>query len=252
MNRLYIIADIHGSYENLMKLVKLIRDDDGLDFKRGDKLVQLGDRCDRQNDTFRVNNFFYKLQKRYPDQVICLRGNHESLMLGAALGYGDEYLFIVNGGKSTMKSYKCYSNNAQVLGYKLNDCGHLTWLNAQPFYYETDEYFFSHAPIPIGADKPYGEQVLTWTYYGEDLEAWVNPDPENGKICVYGHIHGMTRNNKGEYEVPGIRQIGNTFLLDTGSGCHKVGYLSCLELTEMKVYTSRGEILIGEYDLTSD
>lgn len=255
MAKIYCMADIHGKYNNLMKLIRLIRKDGGLNFKRGDKLIQLGDRCDRGNDTFRVNNFFYKLEKRYPGQIICLKGNHEDMMLGAALGTGSPDLFIMNGGNSTMKSYKCYSNNVQVLGYKLQDCGHLKWLDAQPMFYETDEYFFSHAPIPIPSARNYAaygdsfrtdKETLIWSYKGEATERWVDKDPAHGKLCFYGHIHGLKRNGNGEYVAPGIRQYGNAFLLDTGSGCAPKGYLTCLELTEMKAYDSNGNISVSK------
>jgi hypothetical protein len=252
----YAIGDIHGRYDLLMKVIKLIRDDGGLDFKNGDMLVQLGDRCDRGPDTFRVNNFFYKLQKRYPNQVICLKGNHEAMMIDAAVGR-ETWGFLNNGGQATMKSYKTFSSNPQVFGYKLQDCGHLLWTDRQPMYYETEKYFFSHAPIPEvgkGARLSYefrdSPEVLTWSYGGDNLEDWVDPEPSPGKIAVHGHIHGMYRRKAdGQYFSPGIRQVGNAFVIDGGAGCHPtVGYLICLELTQMVEYNSKGEILKGEYE----
>jgi hypothetical protein len=259
MSRWYIIPDIHGQYDQLMKVISLIRNNGGLDFKNGDMLVQLGDRVDRGPDSFRVNNFFYKLQKRYPDQVICLKGNHEAMMLDAALNI-EEWGFLNNGGYATMESYgirlKGSRMACQAFGYKLRDSGHLQWIDNQPLYYENEKYFFSHAPIPDvgkGARLSYefreSPEVLTWSYGGDRLEDWVDPEPSPGKIAVHGHIHGIYRRKAdGEYISPGIRQVGNAFVIDTGSGCHPtVGYLTCLELTTMTAYTSRGEILEGEY-----
>jgi serine/threonine protein phosphatase 1 len=252
----FVLGDVHGKYDNLMKLIKLIRDDGGLDFKNGDMLVQLGDRCDRGPDSFRVNNFFYKLEKRYPSQVICLKGNHEDMMLKAALNI-DNYGFMLNGGGATMKSYKCYSNNPQVLGYKLQDCGHLLWHDRQPIFYETDKYIFTHAPIPLpeyrhnqASRDNFREDNETcfWSYGGDKLVDWVDPEPVPGKIAVSGHVHGMhKRKTDNQYIVPGIRQVGSSFCIDTGSGCHKAGYLTALELTTMTQYTSNGEVLIGEF-----
>jgi serine/threonine protein phosphatase 1 len=252
--KFYVMGDIHGDYKSLMLLMRLIRKN-GFSFKKGHRLVQLGDRCDRGPDTFRVNNYFYKLEKRYPGQVICLKGNHEQMMLDAAFGI-EEWGFLNNSGKATMKSYKCHSNNPQVLMYKLQDCGHLKWLDAQPYWYETEDYLFTHAPIPyegMGARRVNtnfrdSKEVCFWSYGGETLEDWVDPDPTTeGKISVHGHIHGLKRRKAdGEYEAPGIRVIGNAYMIDTGAGCHPTaGYLTALMLPDMIAYTSRGEILDG-------
>jgi len=262
--RYFVLGDIHGRYDLLLKLYRLMLRN-GFSFKRGDILVQLGDRCDRGDDTFRVNIFFYKLEKRYPGQVICLMGNHEAMMLDAMLK-DDIMGFMYNGGKATMKSYKCYSNNPAVLLYKMQDCGHLKWHDAQPHFYETDKYLFTHAPIPqldMRLDKDdfrNNKSDCYWSYGGENLEWWVDPEPVEGKISVHGHIHGIhserlaVADEKGNMKIvdkvfiPGIRQIGNSFMIDTGAGCHKDGYLTCLELPSMTAYTSRGEVLIGEYE----
>ena len=150
----FAIGDIHGRYDHLVRLLRRVKKAGGLNFKAGDVLVQLGDRCDRGKDTFRVNNLFFKLQKRYPDQVICLKGNHEDMMLGAATFTGDKDLFLMNGGGSTVKSYQKRTKNYRGvdkcgnLYFDLIKTGHLDWLMRQPLFYETDKYFFSHAPIP--------------------------------------------------------------------------------------------------------
>lgn len=256
--RYFVLGDVHGEFGHLVRLMRLIRKN-GFSFKNGDVLVQLGDRNDRGKDSFRVNNYFYKLYKRYPEQVVCIYGNHEDLMMKAHIDGG---LFILNGGKATMKSYKCFTNNPNVLMYKLEDTGHRKWIMDQPNFYETDKYFFSHAPIPyegMGARRK-GEdfrdipEVLYWSYGGENLDDWVDPEPIPGKISVHGHIHSMYRRKAdGQYVSPGVRQIGNSFIVDTGAGCHPTaGYLTCLQLPEMIQYNSKGEILYGEYETKTE
>lgn len=254
--RYFVIGDIHGMYDLLMRLMRLIRKN-GFSFKKGDILVQLGDRCDRGPDTFRVNNFFYKLQNRYPNQIICLKGNHEDMMIKAAIGV-EEWGFLNNGGEATMKSYGMGRHShskfqCQAFGYKLKDCGHLDWHVQQPHYFETDKYLFTHAPIPKSefrqteaAAKDFRDDpnCCFWSYVNAPLERWVDHEPAAGKLSVHGHIHSLyRRKSDGEYMVPGLRQIGNSYLIDCGSGCHKVGYLMCLQLPEMITYTSNGEIL---------
>jgi serine/threonine protein phosphatase 1 len=255
--RYFVLGDIHGDYKSLVKVIRHVRKNGGLNFKRGDRLVQLGDRCDRGPDTFRVNNFFYKLEKRYPGQIICLKGNHEDMMIKAAIGT-EPMGFLYNGGPATMASYGCQASALGLtdFGFRVRDCGHLTWLDAQPHWHETEDYLFTHAPIPyegMGArrkntnfrDSP---EVCFWSYGGDNLEDWVDPDPTTeGKIAVHGHIHGGKWRRADNTPIfPGVRQIGNSFLIDTGAGCG--GYLTCLELPAMTQYNSNGEILDGEIE----
>lgn len=259
----WIIPDIHGELGNLLRLMRLIRKN-GFSFKKGHRLIQLGDRNDRGPDSYRVNNFFYKLSKRYPEQVICLLGNHDQMLLDAAMPtpYRNDLMYY-NGGNATLKSYqrptKHYGKN--MLYYMLRDTGHWDWLRNQPYYYETEDYFFSHAPIPKeafrslkpGDDFRLDKHTLTWSYVEYDTEVWVDPDcTTEGKITVHGHIHGLkseriyhdadgNRLNSGIYS-PGVRQHGNAILLDTGSGCCEDSTLTCLLLPDMVTFDSKGDI----------
>lgn len=135
--------------------------------------------------------------------------------------------------------------------------GHWEFLQSHDTFSEDDNYFFCHAPIPIPPIRnsmfdqgeheaaPFREnlRLLIWSYFGENLNDWVDPDPCEGKICVYGHIHGMSGYGYGQaIVIPGVRKIGNTYCIDTGCGCHPEGYLTALELPAKTVYTSRGEV----------
>ncbi len=188
------------------------------------------------------------------------------MMKDAALGKSD--LMYPNGGNRTVDSY------GKVTGiygrYRFKDAlamtGHWEFLNKHLYFLETEEYFFSHAPIPkeshrglsVGTDFRSDIHTLTWSYGDGNEGDWVEPNlipiEENGnfqgkhKLCVYGHIHGIyfkSEPKQPHYRfpvIPGVRQYGNSVLLDTGCGCSEEGYLSCLELPSMKVYTSRNEI----------
>lgn len=259
--RHYVIGDIHGDYDKLVTLVRSIRKNNGLNFKQGDKLIQLGDRSDRGKDSYRVNNYFYKLQKRYPEQVICLRGNHDDMMISYAR-YQDPTM-IYNDGNKTIDSYgkatKLYGKNSFY--YALVKSGHYDWTLAQPYYYETEDYFFSHAPIPkynyrrgVIAQLNFRQDIhtLTWSYESLPNDVWIDPDPTTeNKLCVCGHIHGMyevkNMDKDGrvtrEIVVPGVRQVGRSVLIDTGAGCHENGYLTCLELPSMITYDSNGKVV---------
>ena len=62
----YVISDIHGSYESFIKMLKLIG------FSNDDRLIILGDICDRGTDSAEI---YLDVMKR--KNVLCLKGNHE-------------------------------------------------------------------------------------------------------------------------------------------------------------------------------
>ena len=71
--RTIVISDIHGSFYTMKKLL------DEVNFNRkNDKLICLGDMCDRGKNTKLVWEFFYNLQQENPQHVVLL-GNHEDM-----------------------------------------------------------------------------------------------------------------------------------------------------------------------------
>ncbi len=265
MNKYWIIADIHGEIDKLNSVMDLIRLngfslDDPNQF-----LVQTGDRNDRGPDSYAVNEFFRTLQLQYEDQVIVLNGNHDLMLLDAASGKSD--LMYYNGGNKTEQSY---SKHTHIYGKRgllnsLIKANHLMWLQNLPLYYETKDYFFSHAPIPkdafrrntIQIDFRLDKHALTWSYEDRPLDEWVDPiliPKEFGnefKTCVYGHIHGgylvADENGDDQVKTPNPQAFGNAILLDTGSGCWQGAALTCLELPARKCYNSDGKVYtLGE------
>jgi len=68
--RTIVISDIHGSFYTMKKLL------DEISFNsKNDKLICLGDMCDRGKNTKLVWEFFYNLQQENPQHVVLL-GNH--------------------------------------------------------------------------------------------------------------------------------------------------------------------------------
>jgi Calcineurin-like phosphoesterase len=268
VKKYWVIGDIHGMYDTLLKLLEVMKQN-GFDLSDPKQvLVQLGDRNDRGPDSYEVNEFFKTQQIMYPGQVICLMGNHDRFMITAADGHSD--LMYFNGGDRTARSYvkgaglPIIGNPRNQFSQAFKKTGHYDWIKSCPLYYETNDYFFSHAPIPLeqyrqipaGYDFRLDEHTLTWSFgNGRREELWIDPNPVpvalegnfypgSGKIACYGHIHGMYK-LKGHLVVPGVRMYGNAILLDTGCGCHEDAYLTCVRLPDMKVMNSKGEV----YDL---
>lgn len=265
-SRIFVIADIHGELRKLDALLEHLRVKANFSLDDGDELVQLGDKCDRGPDTFGVIERFRLLWKEFPFQVHMLWGNHEDMMWNAAIEAETRPdspkrewdLFMMNGGGRTLKSY--YSRAGEHIGKShfattLRDLGHKEFFDVHNLYMETEKYFFCHAPIgkvdasgyrgsiPPGGDFREDKPTLIWNYQGEVTSRWVDPDPAQGKICVYGHIHGLKWDHENNQLLqPTVRRYGNAFLLDTGCGCHPDAVLSALELPTLTVYTSEGKV----------
>ena len=77
----YAIGDIHGCFE---KLIALLAHCDAHSGSRKPRFVFLGDYVDRGPDSKRVVEFLMRGQSKFPDRFICLKGNHEQLLVSAA------------------------------------------------------------------------------------------------------------------------------------------------------------------------
>lgn len=86
--KVYVIGDLHGNYSALIILLMeakiLFRNDAGVisasqDALRSTKLVFLGDYVDRMSHSVEIIALLCYLRLLYPDNVILLRGNHETI-----------------------------------------------------------------------------------------------------------------------------------------------------------------------------
>lgn len=246
-DKILVIADIHGDFAKLIRMYNNFRKEGFKLRNTRNMIIQLGDRVDRGKDSYRVNNFFIKLKKRFPSQVVLLHGNHEDMMLEAAQFNEHEHSFYYNGGQQTLASYsrvsKYYGKNNLYRSVKA--VGHNDTLFC-PKFYETSKYFFSHAPIPKPQLRKCGDlfredkDALIWSYFNTGTENWVDPNVVDDKISIHGHIHGMRRLIDGSFISAGVRRHGNAILLDTGCGCSYYGRLTGLLLPDMITIDDEG------------
>jgi len=148
---LYAIGDIHGCIGSLDVLL------DRLNPSADDHLVFVGDYVDRGPDSFAVIDRLLDLR----DEVPCtfLRGNHEAFMLGF-LDYGDAHSWRMNGGVSTIESYRQHGHD------EIPDT-HDTFLRDTELYYQTDDFFFVHAGL-----RPTRSIAENLEQHGEDVFLW--------------------------------------------------------------------------------
>ena len=182
------------------------------------KLIFCGDYIDYGSDSSKVLYKIKKLMEKYSDQVIALKGNHETMFLeflevkdsdvwniewlGADKELSTINTFLSEGIKDEIKKEQLKSNNsietalqiAKLIkeDIKRNHRGLITWLKTLALYYETEKQIFVHA----GVDEEAGD----WWQQGTSEEVFVNKYPATfGKFykdIIAGHIGTNTINNE--------------------------------------------------------
>ena len=215
MNK-YVISDIHGCFNELVKLIKKINP------KKDDGFIFLGDYVDRGLDSKKVIEFLIALKKEY--NCIFLKGNHEKMFLDFIDHPNMGDLFLYNGGHKTLKSYQDGGM------WEIPD-EHVRFLSSMKLWHDTEDYFFVHAGIPnkdLSKITEDDEDILLWT-----RDEFLNSGRFFEKTIVHGHT--PTKDNKVEFADSRIN-------IDTG--CFFGGELSCLVLPEESVVFVQKDTII--------
>jgi serine/threonine protein phosphatase 1 len=166
----YTIGDVHGCIDKLLPLVQRCLQDAG---SRQSRFVFVGDYIDRGPDSRRVVEFLMKLQRER--DVICLRGNHEAIML-EAVRTGDGRLWYANGAAATLDSYGL--DDPRDMPRE-----HVAWAAALRFRYDDGLRFFVHAGIdPSVPLEAQNEHDLLWI-----REPFLSSTRDHGRLIVHGH-----------------------------------------------------------------
>jgi serine/threonine protein phosphatase 1 len=168
----YAIGDVHGCLHKLAPLVThCTAHADGEPFR----LVFLGDYIDRGPDSAGVIDHLIGLQRDMPDRVVCLRGNHEALLLDALDSDGIE-LWLLNGGEHTLASYGVMEPD-ELPGE------HREWLATLPVRHDDGLRLFVHAGVnPLYRLTDQREQDLVWI-----REPFLSSPIDYGRLIVHGH-----------------------------------------------------------------
>lgn len=184
----WAIGDIHGCYPALSDIINQI-----IDFGHSDAiLVCVGDYVDRGEHSSDVLTFLYTLQQHAQDTVICLKGNHEQMLLRFLRDpeiNGPSWLR--HGGLQTLASYHLAlpvrtDPDWQDLRDKLRAAmgpDIENWLQTLPSSWETGNVLVTHA----GADPalPLEDQdPATYLWGHPDFETHMRQD---GVWVLHGH-----------------------------------------------------------------
>ena len=203
--RVLAIGDIHGCLGPLDDLLAWVRP------TADDVLITLGDYVDRGPDSRGVLNRLIELKKQRP--LICLRGNHEIMMLDAWRGgRAERKSWLSVGGVECLGSYGSSPGKSGTFDDVPPE--HWTFLQTELVdYYESERFIFVHAGLEYStamSEQP--DYALFWDFLGDSLRH------RTGKTVICGH----TSQKSGEPKV-----VPNAVCIDTR--IHGGGWLTCLD-----------------------
>ncbi|MEM9061215.1 MAG: metallophosphoesterase [Pseudomonadota bacterium] len=186
MSLIVAIGDVHGCDDLLAEMHGRIFDHILACGADDVTVVHIGDYIDRGRENIAVID---RLMRGLPGvECICLKGNHEALMLDCLrTDYDAVWIrWLRNGGDMTLYDL---DYDIGVSGFSPDDLraaigdDRIAWLQRLPLSFAKGPYFFAHAGVRPGiALDRQSEKDLLWIRH-EFLES----DADHGAIVVHGH-----------------------------------------------------------------
>ena len=231
--RTFVVGDIHGRCAQLLNLLDMLPRD-----PETDTLILLGDLIDRGADAPCCVSHAMKLRQENPERVICLRGNHEQMLMDFLDGTHNIWLTPVTGGERTFEQYTGRhvvvdsEKDLEDLRHAFEESlppEHLEFMQETPFYHEDDYAIYVHAGLDEGKHpSESSELALLWM---RDMDFYKN---YRGKPCVFGHTPTPLLPLRGRLGRHGIYISNSAVGLDTGYS--QQSPLSCLSLPDFNLY----------------
>ncbi len=172
----FAIGDVHGCVDKLQALLAAC---DSVRAGREARYVLVGDYIDRGPHSREVVDFLMHRQRSEGSRLVCLRGNHEQMLLDAAAGgrtFPDLLDWLSNGGEQTLHSYRVHDP-------VLLPGSHLDWIRTLPLSFSDSQRHYVHAGIRPGvalADQ--AALDLLWI-----REPFLSSEVRHAGFIVHGH-----------------------------------------------------------------
>ncbi|MGF3067440.1 metallophosphoesterase family protein [Facklamia sp. P13055] len=185
---LFVIGDIHGMSDELDQLLASWIPEE-------ERLVFIGDYIDRGYDSLAVLNRVWQLQKE--KNALCLRGNHESMLLNFLRSPHNFFNhYIMNGGVATIcqllniPEEKVVKSQARRLARQIKQTYPKleTWLEGLPYYFEYGEFIIVHAGVDLSLEnwKNTSDHDFLWI-----RDSFHQTKNSTGKQIIFGHTPTM-------------------------------------------------------------
>ena len=229
----FVIGDIHARRAQLENLLEMLPRDES-----ADTLVFLGDLIDRGTDAPGVVASVLEVKRANPERVVCLRGNHEQMLLDFLDSGASIWLSPVTGGERTFEQYtgrkvsitseKDFEEARRQISSSV-PAEHLEFFRQMPLYHEDDYALYVHAGLDRGKHpRETDDHALLWS---RDAEFFKN---YTGKPCLFGHTPTAFLPLRGRIGRHGIYISNSAIGLDTGYSPQSP--LSCLQLPDFILY----------------
>src|SRR5436190_4095703 len=244
----FVVGDIHGRCAQLLNLLDMLpRDPDT------DTLVFLGDLIDRGADAPGCVDHILKMCRENPERVICLRGNHEQMLMDFLDGTNNIWLTPVTGGARTFEQYTGLEvrvdseKDLEELRHALEESlpgDHLDFFHSTPYHHEDEHAIYVHAGLDEGKHPRESSPIsLLWM---RDMDFYKN---YRGKPCIFGHTPTPLLPLRGRLGRHGIYISTSAVGLDTGY--NQASPLSCLSLPDFSLYQTFADGREETYQITS-
>jgi serine/threonine protein phosphatase 1 len=215
----YAIGDVHGLADRLKAMhVEILKHHEAYHSGRPAAIIHLGDYVDRGPHSRGVIDAIMALEAKARDEdfltVLSLRGNHEQMLLDALTGDSSAMdLWLNNGGRDTLRSYKSRGQEADEVMYQF-PLAHRAWLESLPniIHDEDRKLVFVHAGVDPATFPNCEPQIYIWTR----SPRFTNPTKWRDYPAMEGYriVHGHTPTLNGHPEIAGAYTRIN---VDTGA-----------------------------------
>src|SRR4029079_8820298 len=229
----FVVGEIHGRCAQLLNLLDMLPRDPATD-----TLIFLGDLIDRGADAPGCVDHIRKMCSENPERVICLRGNHEQMLMDFLDGISNIWLTPVPGGERAFQQYTGRvvrvdsEKDLEDLRRAFEDSlpsEHLEFIQGTRFYHEDEYAIYVHAGLDEGKHpSESSEMSLLWM---RDVDFYKN---YRGKPCEFGATSTPVLPLRGRLGRHGIYISNSAGGLDTGYS--QQSPLSCLSLPDFNLY----------------
>jgi hypothetical protein len=212
----FVFSDVHGDYGSLIDALE----EAGYNpHNENHQIISLGDNFGRADDTaygqggsFAI--YRYLTSQHHARPPICIRGNHESILLDILNRGRLTYTDIMNGEDRTLTSF----SNVSDARWQIDEAISLTertgvrrWIQKMSWYFTTKNYIFVHGFLPHTInDYCSFEQIpdedwheASWCDTIAELSNETEEEAHDRKTVVLGHF-GNTKLRQKLENYPGI------------------------------------------------